>query len=205
MENESTMHAASAAIRWTDAEWKEILARLLQGRGDASPGMDVLAEIGAKQVFEAQQVLPEPRRRKQVAIAQGFQGIRACLGEILQRQQAAPDADRAHGDLADLAEAARPFIAMVCEELANALVRTSRQAEGEALLPLLASLAAPGMDPAAVHDRDALAAPHGTAGQVGEERNAWLENPEPMSSAPRREAHPGNGKRRGKWPPRVSR
>jgi hypothetical protein len=310
MENENTMSAASAAIRWTDAEWNEIVVRLLQGRGPVPPGSDALAGIGAREVFEAQQALPAPRQRKQVSIAQGFQGIRARLREEMRQRQevppAAPAAGLAQGDLARLAETARPFVAMLCEELANALVRTSLQPEGAALRPFLASLAAPGIfrdaddAPPAMHAEedsaaeagalpeiqplfdpklppsassdfkpviglvasrageyaelqelypqlrlsivaaDAVRSPevfrhcqriiglrnelpaatddllrqslssryvrlHGGAPQVREQLNAWLENPVSISAAPRREPRPGNGKRRGKWPPRISR
>lgn len=312
MENENTMSAASAAIRWTDAEWSEIVARLLQGRGGVPPDEDALAKIGAREVFEAQQGLPAPRQRKQVSIAQGFQGIRTRLREELRRHETPPSgpaAGLAQDDLVRLAETARPFVAMVCEELANALVRTSLRSEGAALRTLLALPASPGMprDADAAHDAppamheaeepaadagtlpeiqplfdpklppsassdfkpviglvasrageyaelqelypqlrlsivaaDAVRSPevfrhcqriiglrnelpaatddllrqslssryvrlHGGAPQVREQLNAWLEDPVSMSAGPRREARPGNGKRRGKWPPRISR
>jgi hypothetical protein len=79
MANETTMSAASAAIKWTDSEWSEIAAWLLAQKGNALLASDTLEEIKAKDVFLAQQVLPAERHRKQISIAQGFQGIRARL------------------------------------------------------------------------------------------------------------------------------
>jgi hypothetical protein len=71
-------------VRWTDDEWTRIASYLSLTKGAVQFASSNLAEVKAKDVFVAQQVLPAERHRKLVSIAQGFDGIRTRLGVILQ-------------------------------------------------------------------------------------------------------------------------
>lgn len=181
MPTEKKMPAPAAAIKWSDQEWSEIATWLYQHKGSGLLASATLEEIKAKDVFEAQQTLPLERQRRQISIAQGFQGIRARLrgifGQMRQddlfsaqapsspafaaaqmedREQpgavaaapAAPAQAVGEGDGAaagknSLVESARPLVAMLCEELAQALVRAWSRHDGAGLLaPLQAALAA---------------------------------------------------------------
>jgi hypothetical protein len=78
----------AAAIKWTDEEWGRIADKLHGDKGSVLLHSENLEEIKARDVFEAQQVLPAERHRKLISIAQGFQGIRSRLHTIFQRMQA---------------------------------------------------------------------------------------------------------------------
>ncbi|MBK4736640.1 hypothetical protein [Noviherbaspirillum pedocola] len=80
--------APPAAIKWTDEEWGRIADKLHGDKGDALLHSMDLEEIKARDVFEAQQVLPSERHRKLISIAQGFQGIRSRLHGIFRKMQA---------------------------------------------------------------------------------------------------------------------
>lgn len=87
MPTEITTSAHASPIKWTDDEWNKIAVQLYQLKGT-----DVLASAGvndikARDVFEAQNVLPAGRRRKHISIAQGFQQIRARLRGLFERGQ----------------------------------------------------------------------------------------------------------------------
>jgi hypothetical protein len=71
-------------VRWTDDEWTRIASYLSSTRGSVQLASFNLAEVKAKDVFIAQQVLATDRQRKLVSIAQGFDGIRTRLGVIFQ-------------------------------------------------------------------------------------------------------------------------
>jgi hypothetical protein len=71
-------------VRWTDDEWTRIASYLSSIKGTVQFASSNLAEVKAKDVFIAQQVLPTDRQRKLVSIAQGFDGIRTRLGVIVQ-------------------------------------------------------------------------------------------------------------------------
>ena len=75
----------STHIRWTDDEWLEIARHLCAKQGADSIRALNLQKIKAKDVFLAQQMLPEGRHRKLLSIAQGFSGIRARLGALTQK------------------------------------------------------------------------------------------------------------------------
>jgi hypothetical protein len=79
--------APPAAIKWTDEEWSRIADKLHGEKGDALLRSENLEEIKARDVFEAQQVLPAERHRKLISIAQGFQGIRSRLHTIFVKME----------------------------------------------------------------------------------------------------------------------
>jgi len=62
----------AAVIKWTEDEWSTIASRLLQVHGLALLSSPALEEIKAKDVFNAQDVLPPARHRKLISISQGF-------------------------------------------------------------------------------------------------------------------------------------
>jgi hypothetical protein len=78
-------------IRWTDDEWTRIARYLFSMKEAVQFTSFNLAEVKAKDVFIAQQVLPEDRRRKLVSIAQGFDGIRTRVGLLLHSFSQAQD------------------------------------------------------------------------------------------------------------------
>ncbi|WP_151633376.1 hypothetical protein [Noviherbaspirillum aerium] len=77
--------AAPAVIKWTEEEWETIARRLLELKGRELLHSPQLDEIKAKDVFLAQDSLPEERHRKLISISQGFQAIRQRIHGILQR------------------------------------------------------------------------------------------------------------------------
>jgi len=195
MPNNTDQKTVSTLIRWTEDEWRKIARYLCAKQGGEPMRALDLQKIKARDVFVAQQALPEDRHRKLASISQGFAGIRARLdaltqtipdGEqisaciektkvgperrtasdtaprvslpleqdleagnqmtesdrraaeqtaecnvILEKQgsswmhQSCEDSDRSqqHVDRPGLIEAMRPFVVMVCEEIANALVK----------------------------------------------------------------------------------
>lgn len=195
MPNDTNQKTMSALIRWTEDEWRTIARELCAKQGGESMRALDLQKIKARDVFVAQEVLPEDRHRNLASLAQGFAGIRARLdaltqmvpdGEqvtacaektkvnperrtasdtpvsvlrasgqdleasaqmterdgrtveqtserdvILDKQgsrwmhQAPDGSDRSqqHVDRPSLMEAMRPFMAMVCEEIAKAIVK----------------------------------------------------------------------------------
>jgi hypothetical protein len=84
MPNNTDQRTVSTLIRWTEDEWRK-LARYLCAKQGGEPMRAVdLQKIKARDVFVAQQVLPEDRHRKLASIAQGFAGIRARLDALTQ-------------------------------------------------------------------------------------------------------------------------
>jgi hypothetical protein len=77
--------AAPAVIKWTEEEWESIARRLLAVKGRELLQSAQLDEVKAKDVFLAQEALPEERHRKLISISQGFQAIRQRLHGILQK------------------------------------------------------------------------------------------------------------------------
>jgi hypothetical protein len=75
----------ATVIKWTEEEWSKIALWLVQRKGAGLLTSGRLEDIKARDVFEAQEVLPEERHRKQISIAQGFQGIRVRLGELFDK------------------------------------------------------------------------------------------------------------------------
>jgi hypothetical protein len=84
MPNKTESATVSKFVRWTDDEWTRIASYLSATKGTVQFASSNLAEVKAKDVFIAQQVLPAGRHRKLVSIAQGFDGIRTRLGVIFQ-------------------------------------------------------------------------------------------------------------------------
>src|SRR5690349_9781899 len=76
---------APAVIKWTEEEWELIAKRLLDIKGRELMRSAQLDEVKAKDVFLAQDSLPEERHRKLISISQGFQAIRQRLHGILQK------------------------------------------------------------------------------------------------------------------------
>ncbi|WP_151637935.1 hypothetical protein [Noviherbaspirillum aerium] len=85
--------AAPTVIKWTEEEWERIASRLLEMKGRELLKSHQLEEVKAKDVFNAQDALPEPRHRKLISISQGFQAIRQRLHSILQKLDAVPQND----------------------------------------------------------------------------------------------------------------
>lgn len=82
---EITTRTHSTPIKWTEEEWNKIAVQLYQLKGDHALASEDVNDIKARDVFEAQNVLPAERRRKQISIAQGFQQIRARLRGLFER------------------------------------------------------------------------------------------------------------------------
>lgn len=76
--------ATPSVIKWTEEEWQMIALRLLEENGGGLLESTQLDEVKAKDVFLAQNVLPENRHRKLISISQGFQAIRQRLHGIMQ-------------------------------------------------------------------------------------------------------------------------
>ena len=76
--------AAPKVIKWTEEEWASVANHLFGQKGAVLLSSPRLEEIRAKDVFLAQEALPEDRHRKLISIAQGFQGIRDRLSTIFQ-------------------------------------------------------------------------------------------------------------------------
>ncbi|MEC4723554.1 hypothetical protein RY831_30920 [Noviherbaspirillum sp. CPCC 100848] len=85
--------AAPAVIKWTEEEWELIARRLLDIKGPELLQSAQLEEVKAKDVFLAQECLPEVRHRKLISISQGFQAIRQRLHGILQKVRDAAQDD----------------------------------------------------------------------------------------------------------------
>jgi hypothetical protein len=79
--------SATAVIKWTDEEWSKIALWLAQHKDAAWLASDGLEDIKARDVFEAQDVLPAERHRKQISIAQGFHAIRTRLGSLFDQMR----------------------------------------------------------------------------------------------------------------------
>lgn len=82
-----TTPAHAIPVKWTRDEWDNIAARLYQMKGNRVLSADGVEYIKARDVFEAQDILPEQRRRKLISIAQGFQAIRNRLHGLFERGQ----------------------------------------------------------------------------------------------------------------------
>jgi hypothetical protein len=67
-----------------------IASRLLEEKGRGLLASTQLEEVKAKDVFHAQDVLPETRHRKLISISQGFQAIRQRLHAMMQMLEPVP-------------------------------------------------------------------------------------------------------------------
>lgn len=85
--------ATSNVIKWTEEEWQMIASRLLEEKGRGLLESTQLEEVKAKDVFNAQNVLPESRHRKLISISQGFQAIRQRLHGMMQNLAPLPQHD----------------------------------------------------------------------------------------------------------------
>ena len=85
MANNTETNSQSSLIRWTDKEWLAIARHLYVVRGLATMDVLDLAKIRAKDIFDAQRVLPYDRHRKLVSIAQKFGRIRARLERVIRQ------------------------------------------------------------------------------------------------------------------------
>lgn len=84
MPDKTEKSAAPKVIKWTEDEWASVANHLFEQKGAVLLSSPRLEEIRAKDVFMAQEALPEDRHRKLISIAQGFQGIRDRLSTIFQ-------------------------------------------------------------------------------------------------------------------------
>ena len=84
MPDKTEKSAAPKVIKWTEEEWASVANHLFDQKGAVLLSSPRLEEIRAKDVFLAQETLPEDRHRKLISIAQGFQGIRDRLSTIFQ-------------------------------------------------------------------------------------------------------------------------
>ena len=84
MPDKTEKSAAPKVIKWTEEEWASVANHLFEQKGAVLLSSPRLEEIRAKDVFMAQETLPEDRHRKLISIAQGFQGIRDRLSTIFQ-------------------------------------------------------------------------------------------------------------------------
>jgi hypothetical protein len=84
MPNDTDQRRVSTLIRWTEDEWRTIARELCAKQGGEPMRALDLQKIKARDVFVAQEVLPEDRHRKLASIAQGFAGIRARLDALTQ-------------------------------------------------------------------------------------------------------------------------
>lgn len=80
----------ATVIKWTEDEWRAVAAQLLRMHGPSLLSSPALDEIKAKDVFIAQDVLPETRHRKLISISQGFATNRLRLHKLLQQIKPAP-------------------------------------------------------------------------------------------------------------------
>ncbi|MBK4739163.1 hypothetical protein [Noviherbaspirillum pedocola] len=87
MPTEITTSVHTTPIKWNEDEWNKIAVQLYQLKGTHALASEGVNDIKAKDVFEAQNVLPAERRRKQISIAQGFQQIRERLRGLFERVQ----------------------------------------------------------------------------------------------------------------------
>ena len=84
MPDKTEKSVAPKVIKWTEEEWSSVANHLFGQKGAVLLSSLRLEEIRAKDVFLAQEALPEDRHRKLISIAQGFQGIRDRLSTIFQ-------------------------------------------------------------------------------------------------------------------------
>ncbi|MEC4723732.1 hypothetical protein RY831_31920 [Noviherbaspirillum sp. CPCC 100848] len=114
--------AAPAVIKWTQEEWELIAKRLLDVKGHDLLQSAQLDEVKAKDVFLAQDALPEGRHRKLISISQGFQAIRQRLHGILQKFNSTTSQE-------DLFAGAPQSNAPAAEPSAKTTVRQKRKSE----------------------------------------------------------------------------
>ena len=84
MPDKTEKSVSPKVIKWTEEEWASVANHLFDQKGAVLLSSSRLEEIRAKDVFLAQDALPEDRHRKLISIAQGFQGIRDRLSTIFQ-------------------------------------------------------------------------------------------------------------------------
>lgn len=85
MPNDTNHTTVPTFIRWTEDEWRTIARALCVKQGVEPMRALDLQKIKARDVFVAQEVMPEDRHRPLASIAQGFAGIRARLDALTQR------------------------------------------------------------------------------------------------------------------------
>jgi len=107
MPDKTEKSAAPKVIKWTEEEWASVANHLFDQKGAVLLSSPRLEEIRAKDVFLAQETLPEDRHRKLISIAQGFQGIRDRLSTIFQHMNHAQQGN-ANGMPAPDVQAAPP-------------------------------------------------------------------------------------------------
>ncbi len=71
MPDKTEKSAAPKVIKWTEEEWSSVANHLFGQKGAVLLSSPRLEEIRAKDVFLAQEALPEDRHRKLISIAQG--------------------------------------------------------------------------------------------------------------------------------------
>jgi hypothetical protein len=85
--------APVTVIKWTEEEWGLIASRLLELKGRALQASPELDEVKARDIFVAQEVLPEDRHRKLISISQGVHASRQHIQKILQQKHGGAQPD----------------------------------------------------------------------------------------------------------------
>src|SRR6478672_4283218 len=138
MPDKTEKSAAPKVIKWTEEEWASVANHLFDQKGAVLLSSPRLEEIRAKDVFLAQEALPEDRHRKLISIAQGFQGIRDRLSTIFQHMNHAQQGSAA-GVPAPDAQAAAPAVDAAANAgpaaLANAPAENEQKSPGREKKP----------------------------------------------------------------------
>jgi hypothetical protein len=138
MPDKTEKTATPKVIKWTEEEWASVANHLFDQKGAVLLSSPRLEEIRAKDVFLAQEALPEDRHRKLISIAQGFQGIRDRLSTIFQGMsrdgQNLPSESRP-ADVATAAPAPEAAGADEAASVADAPAGNSRNSQGREKRP----------------------------------------------------------------------
>jgi hypothetical protein len=93
MPRKPAQDAPVTVIKWTEEEWGLIASRLLELKGRALQASPELDEVKARDIFVAQEVLPEDRHRKLISISQGVHASRQHIQKILQKKHGGAQPD----------------------------------------------------------------------------------------------------------------
>ncbi len=119
MPDKTEKSVAPKVIKWTEEEWSSVANHLFGQKGAVLLSSPRLEEIRAKDVFLAQEALPEDRHRKLISIAQGFQGIRDRLSTIFQGMSQARQDDPVKREQVEQGEAAPAMTEVQASEPAD--------------------------------------------------------------------------------------
>ena len=203
MPDKTEKSAAPKVIKWTEEEWSSVANHLFGQKGAVLLSSPRLEEIRAKDVFLAQEALPEDRHRKLISIAQGFQGIRDRLSTIFQGMSQARQDDLFKREQAQAVPAAPAMTQVVASEPTQEQRRPVRERKPRAQeavepqSPVQVTVAAPAAMPEA--PQAALAPDAAPASAQAEPGVAALNRPAAAQAepAPRRPEH-NNGMQAGR-------